>query len=259
MENPTKMDDLGVSPIYGNLYFMTLESPQQAVSLTWTRRELGLEMAGCILNFWVQQHRECRVVQKKERNRENRNIQTGQQKNKGGTNIKNRKIQVVCLYADVFTACFSGDSSSQFVFFGESLFDSVGVFFWINVLCSRWPTIQWFYCIFFQASRRFVMQRSSSSNAMTSTSRHQCGGFHQWGYPKWMVYKGNPIKMDDLGYLHLWKLPDVCSRMILDDAHSRKVSTLSKNVQSVNLREHAVVSLELHSNEAMVPLSFYGM
>ena len=129
MENPTKMDDLGVSPIYGHLYFMTLESPQQAVSLTWTRRELGLEMAGCILNFWVQQHRECRVIQKKERNRENRNIQTGQQKNKGGTNIKNRKIQVVCLYADVFTACFSGDSSSQFVFFGESLFDSVGVFF----------------------------------------------------------------------------------------------------------------------------------
>ena len=25
------------------------------------------------------------------------------------------------------------------------------------------------------------------------------GGFHRWGYPKWLVYNGNPIKMDDLG------------------------------------------------------------
>ena len=25
------------------------------------------------------------------------------------------------------------------------------------------------------------------------------GGFPKWGTPKWMVYQGNPIKMDDLG------------------------------------------------------------
>jgi hypothetical protein len=28
---------------------------------------------------------------------------------------------------------------------------------------------------------------------------HEYGGFHKWEYPKWMIYNGNPIEMDDFG------------------------------------------------------------
>ena len=47
---------------------------------------------------------------------------------------------------------------------------------------------------------RFAVQGSEWVPVIWISIVHvSCGGFHKWGYPKWLVYRENPTKIDDLG------------------------------------------------------------
>lgn len=120
---------------------MTLESPQQAVlevQMTWTRRKLGLEMAGSILNLWVQQQRMWGFTEKKMHkkknmaNRKNTN-QTAKKKQRNKIQ-KQREIQVLSyfgFYVDLF-----------FLFFVFLVILPVSLFIW-------WICFWFCFCCFF--------------------------------------------------------------------------------------------------------------
>lgn len=127
---------------------MTLESPQQAVlevQMTWTRRKLGLEMAGSILNLWVQQQRmwgftEKKMHKKKKHGKQkkykpDRQKKTKEQNSKTEGNPGFELFWFLCWFVFLIF-CFSGHPSSQFVYLVNLLLILFLLFFSVVLLKS---------------------------------------------------------------------------------------------------------------------------